>query len=372
MVKHIVIVGGSYIGVGIAHRILKVKEKLEPFKITLVSRDTDLYWNMAAPRGLVPGQIATDKIFHPIAPGFAKFKKEQFEFVVASATAIDFDAKKLTVSGDGGERAIDYDYVILATGSYAKEDTPFKSVGSTEATKKVYHEFQEKVKKAKHIVVAGAGVTGCEFAGELAYNYGNEKKVVLIASGPTVLDGTPESMQNLATKELLKLKIDVQVSARVRSQTPTADDRIELTLSNGEKLITDLYVPTFGVTPNSSYVPSKYLNENGYIICEPELLKVKGAKDAYAAGDVSDVEWPQFITGDKQAAHLAKNFTQILSGKPQIPYKVATSRFMGVSIGKKAGTAHFGTYKVPSFIVVWARKNLFIDNAIPTVTGSLY
>lgn len=41
-------------------------------------------------------------------------------------------------------------------------------------------------------------------------------------------------------------------------------------------------------------------------------------------------------------------------------------------IGRKAGTGHFGTMKVPSFVVVWARKNLFMDNLRPTVDGSLF
>lgn len=45
---------------------------------------------------------------------------------------------------------------------------------------------------------------------------------------------------------------------------------------------------------------------------------------------------------------------------------------MGLSIGKKAGTGHFGSMKIPSFVIVWARKNLFIENMRPTVNGSLF
>lgn len=102
------------------------------------------------------------------------------------------------------------------------------------------------------------------------------------------------------------------------------DDRQELTLSNGEKMIADVYIPTFGVKPNSSYMPSKFLDSNGYIIVD-ELLSVKGLKDVWAIGDVSNAEPPQFIFVDRQSTHLAKNMILMLSGKPPLPYKVTTS-----------------------------------------------
>src|ERR1700710_657364 len=124
--KSIVILGGSYAGVGIAHRILKQSTKTEPFKITIVSPTTHLYWNMASPRGIVPGQLTDEQLFQPIASGFSQYSANQFEFVVAAATGLNFDAKKVEVSGSSGNNVLDYDYLVLATGSHTREDTPFK------------------------------------------------------------------------------------------------------------------------------------------------------------------------------------------------------------------------------------------------------
>jgi len=45
---------------------------------------------------------------------------------------------------------------------------------------------------------------------------------------------------------------------------------------------------------------------------------------------------------------------------------------MGLQIGKKAGTGHFGTFKIPSFIIIRARKTLFVENMGPTVNGALF
>jgi hypothetical protein len=45
---------------------------------------------------------------------------------------------------------------------------------------------------------------------------------------------------------------------------------------------------------------------------------------------------------------------------------------MGLQIGKKAGTGHFGAWKIPSFVIVMARKNLFIERLGPTIDGSQF
>ena len=163
----------------------------------------------------------------------------------------------------------------------------------------------------------------------------------------------------------------------------------ELTLSNGEKLVTDMYIPTFGLVPNSSYVPAKFLNANGSVIVD-EYLNVKAAGAVWAIGDVSDAEPSQFIFCDRQSSYLAKNITLILSNRTLLPYKAATSRMItllvaelafwlillagltGLQIGRKAATGHYGNMKIPSFIILWARKTLFIENMGPTVNGSLF
>jgi len=94
---------------------------------------------------------------------------------------LDVEAKKVAISSSTGTSTLEYDFLILATGSRAKGDAPFKGVGSTEDTKAVRHDFQARVKKAKTIVVAGGGVTGCETAGELAYEYGREKEIIFVS-----------------------------------------------------------------------------------------------------------------------------------------------------------------------------------------------
>ena len=106
----------------------------------------------------------------------------------------------------------------------------------------------------------------------------------------------------------------------------------ELTLSDGSKIMTDLYIPTFGLIPNSSYMPAEYLNAKGFVMVD-ENLKVKGAKDIWAIGDVSDVEAAQFRSCDRQSVYLAKALVSVLSNQAPLPYKIPASRMCNLFLG---------------------------------------
>ena len=176
---NIVILGASFAGLSTAHRILKQAAKAGVLvKITLLSPNTDFYWNIAAPRALVPGRLSDDSVFQPISAGFSKYTPSQFEFIVASAESLDVVARKVVLSTNV---TINYDFLILATGSSVKEGTPLKTLESTEATKDALHDFQARVKQAETIVIAGAGATGVEIAGELGFEYRQQKKIILVS-----------------------------------------------------------------------------------------------------------------------------------------------------------------------------------------------
>ncbi|GAM40048.1 hypothetical protein TCE0_034r12089 [Talaromyces pinophilus] len=383
--KTILILGGSFVGVGTAHRILKQASKTGPaVKIILVSPNTHLYWNIAAPRALLPGQFTDDEIFQSIPEGFKQYSKDQFEHIVGFASSLDVANKKVEVSADAeGTKpvtTIRYDFLIIGTGSRSKEfdedvKAPVKGLGSTEATKDALHEFQELVEKSKTIVVAGAGPTGVEIAGELGYEYRKSKKIILVTSGNTVLETAIPSVSKTALGMLRDLNVEVKLqtkvnrSSRIKREGP---NQIEISLSDGTTLSTDLYIPTSGIVPNSSYIPDKYLNANGFVKVD-EYFQVKGLENqhVWAIGDVSDLESPQLLVADRQSGHLAKNIGLILNNNAPLLYK-GGMRGMGCQIGKKAGTGHLGWVKLPSFIVSFLRKNLFVEKLASTVDGSAY
>lgn len=172
---NIVILGGSYAGVSIAHRVLKKTPKNVPIKITMVSPNTDLYWNMATPRAAA-GVYGDEKIFKPIEPGFKQYG-DRFQFIVGTAESLDESTKTVRLA-DGNK--LKYDILVLATGSRTKAPTVFKGVGSTQDVKAELQRFRDDVKQAHTIVIAGGGPTGIELAGEVAFEFGSKKDVHLV------------------------------------------------------------------------------------------------------------------------------------------------------------------------------------------------
>lgn len=199
--KNIVILGGSYAGVSTAHRLLKQSAKAgTSIRITLVSPNTHVYWNIASIRAIVPGGFPDEKVFASIAAGFKQYPAENFDFVVGTAEELDVENKKVVVSKDGGRSNLDYDFLVLATGSRTKEDSPFKGKGSYQESLDMLHEWQSKVKNAESIYVAGAGATGVETAGELGFAYGTTKKITLVSHPPGIISQHSEQITNFPSR----------------------------------------------------------------------------------------------------------------------------------------------------------------------------
>ena len=146
-----------------------------------------------------------------------------------------------------------------------------------------------------------------------------------IASEPTILGDCPGSVSKIATNALLDLNVDLKLQMKVISSCEVEESRQELTLADGSRLVTDLYIPTFGLVPNSAYVPADFLDAKGFVRVD-EHLRVKGAKNIWALGDVCDSEGCQFITCDKQSVHVYKALASVLNNKVPAPYKTGSSR----------------------------------------------
>jgi apoptosis-inducing factor 2 len=42
----------------------------------------------------------------------------------------------------------------------------------------------------------------------------------------------------------------------------------------------------------------------------------------------------------------------------------------GIQIGRKAGMGHFGTWIIPSFVIVYVRRNIFMEKMQGILDGS--
>lgn len=375
MTKTIVILGASYAGLAIAHKLLKhtLKKVKEETKVVVVSPTTHQYWNLASVRAIVPGQIPDEKLFSSIPDGLAQYK-DSAQFIHGTATGLDISSKTVLIkTSSGEEQKQPYDILIITTGCRTIDSfAPWKSSpNGYEATKDALHKIQEEVKAANTIVVGGAGPTGVETAAELGFEFGKGKEVTLITAGSQLLTGVPPSVASFAENELKKLHVSVLKEVKITSSLTLAN-KTELTLSNGEKMLVDLYLPTIGVIPNSEFIPKELKDEKGFV-CVDQYLKVKGAEDVWAAGDITDCQPAQVIYCEKQAEALSKNLDLVLSGKEPLLYKADGAPIMGVSLGRSRATGRFGNMKMPSLVIWFVKgRTLGVQKLPGLVSGSSF
>ncbi|KUI63730.1 Apoptosis-inducing factor 1 [Cytospora mali] len=372
MAKTVVILGGSYAGLHVAHYLLK--QKIPDVKVILVSKSTHLYWNMASVRAIVPGQITDDQLFQPLTAALERYPAETYELVVGAAEKVDTGARSVQVSLlPGGEpRSIAYDQLVVATGSRSTTPTvPWKVLGSYEETVASLDATRGRVQSARHIVVAGAGATGIEVAGELGFEYGKVKEVHLLSGGPSLLDG--DSVGPAARAELEKLHVQIRYDARVTGARELPDGKTEVSLASGETITTDLYLPTMGMRANSELLDQKYLGEKGYVVVD-ESFRVKGVEGegVWALGDVVSSPRAGFLYTQKQAAGVGKNVELALQGKQPQKVKLMPVDILACAVGRSRGAGRMGPVKMLSLMVWLAKgKTLGIQRLPGYIDGSV-
>ena len=316
---------------------------------------------MAAVRAIIPGQIKDEEIFKPLETALSRYPAESWELVIGTASAANFDNNtvEVVISADNTSRTFPYDHLVLATGSRCPSSTvPWKAMGSYEEAIDNLHTTTARVKDAQSIVVAGAGSTGIEVAGELGFEYGKTKSITLLCSGDQVLGGT--SAASAAANELKKLNVNIKYGAFVKESRPNAADKnkTDVVLADGEIISTDVYLPTTGLIPNTEYIPARYLNAdpNYRTVLVNDFLQVEDTTNVWACGDVVSKPRAGFFITQKQAASVARNLQAALAGQELAVAKGPPVDIFACSVGRGRGVGRINDkVKLPS-LMVWLAK----------------
>lgn len=286
---NIVILGGSFAGLSIAHHFLdciihqlRTFENAPTYRVVLVSPSTHLYWNICAPRALVSSTlIHTEDAFVPIEPAFARHPFNEFTFMQGWATAVDTSARKVNIElvtnpskshsevfkasslaessspavpiirdtsyrpanadMDSKTQTISYHALIIATGSSAH--SPLYSLhGTHKDTISELHNFHSRLETAHSIIIVGGGPSGVETAGQLAVYYNQPKKWrKWKAARPKTSTVTDESSIKRATRLLYpskRSKRDSGISADSSTMSPVIQVTPEAPATRLPKTIT--------------------------------------------------------------------------------------------------------------------------------------
>ncbi|KAG9251561.1 uncharacterized protein F5Z01DRAFT_269719 [Emericellopsis atlantica] len=375
MPKTIVILGAGWAGLPLAHKLLKYTASKTGLKVVLVTPNTHFFWNVAATRGIIPGAIPDEQLFLPIKEAFEQYPSDKFELLLGSAEGMTPQDSTVAIrKEDGTVKHLQYDQLVIATGSRVTSGLPLKPLGAHASTLSAWHDLQQRIQASKSIVIAGAGATGVEVAGELAAKYGSSKQITLVMSESQPLSnqgGTLASVRRVIDADLQKLGVHFAREARVTDVTDSGSHgQTMVRLSNGAELTTDCYLPLHGIKLNTSFVPDDLLDAMGNVSQEP-TMKVKGTKNIWAIGDVGSLETKQLTVTDAQIIHLASNLDAVLTGSGSpTPYKPTDKTMLFVSLGTKFATGQIGSWKLFGFMVSWVKgRKLFVDTAEGYVGG---
>ncbi|GMH11139.1 hypothetical protein Nepgr_012980 [Nepenthes gracilis] len=266
---------------------------------------------------------------------------------------------------------VPYDYLVIATGH-------LDHVPKTKPERlNQYQSEYEKIKAARSILIVGGGPTGVELAGEIAVDF-PDKKVTLVHSGPRLMEFIGPNASNKTLDWLRAKGVEVKLERSVNLQSLSAGSGKYQT-SAGEMIEADCHFLCIGKPLGSSWLKGTTLeanlDKNGRLMVD-EHLRVKGHKNIFAIGDITDIqEIKQGFLAQQHASKAAKNLQILLAGgneSKMVTYKPFGSAVAIVSLGRKEGVAQFpfsitmigrvpGMIKSKDLFVGKTRKQLGLD-----------
>jgi apoptosis-inducing factor 2 len=412
-IHQVVIIGASFGGLPAAQGLLKdifpalAAARKQKYKVVMIAPNDHFYWKIGAPRMIAkPDTLPLEKLLVPIANGFKKYSKDEFEFVRAFATSIDPDTKIVSTSTN---QNVHYDSLVIASGTTFSSSAWTTSNG-LDALKADSKELHKKLPAASLILVAGGGAVGTETSGELGEAFGGKKELILLSGSSQLLPRLKnKSIGKDAERRLTKLGVKVMHDVRVTSNSETVDGKTCLKLSDGTEKTVDVYIEATGDRPNNSFVPQAWLTAKGFVRTDGPTLRLDvpdvqnvyciGSVGSYSDGSAFDTKFAlkallesirldllgKRETSSSSIASLDPTppgwiawltswipfYGSTESGTRKILYKKMQSDTQIVPIGAKQGVGIGFGWKLPSFAVVMAKsKDFMVPNAPKVVEGT--
>ena len=270
---------------------------------------------------------------------------------------------------DGGER-LPYDRLIVAAGSVPSVPrwaavSPLvvspKRLPEALRLRDRIHSLAADGSRRVELVVVGAGVTGVEWAGELAAaSFGSVRaSVTIVGSDPALLPGFARGPAAQAARVLDGLGVRCMLGRSV-----TAIDGERVLLDDGSALRAHAVVWAGGVRPApllaALHLP---LTASGHLTVTPRLT-VPGADGVYGIGDAvriveNGVEWPTMERAIEciwQGALLARRLARRWEAREGPSHRLRRDFFYGVSLGPRHSMIVRGRWWVDAPILAWFRR----------------
>ena len=363
----VVIVGAGFGGLTAAQRIARL-----PVQVIVVDKKNHhtfqplLY--QVATAGLSPGEIAA-----PIR----SILRARNNVEVLLEEVLDFDLNENKVVTR--EQALDYDFLILASGAahayFGHEEWEPSAPGlktiedALEIRRRVLLAFELAERQAAEgqkviplqFVVVGGGPTGVELAGTLAeiahhamnHEFRNidprQSRILLIEGGPRVLPAYSEALSHKAEDQLRHLGVDVRTSSMVTGVDPGAF------WIGHEKILSPVVLWAAGVA--ASPLGQKLgvpIDRAGRVFVRPDL-SIPGHPNVFVIGDLAALkdENGKLLPGVapvamQQGGWVAQTIARDLENQPRRDFRYHDKGSLA-TIGRAAAVAQIGKFELSGY-----------------------
>ncbi|WP_431962797.1 NAD(P)/FAD-dependent oxidoreductase [Actinacidiphila sp. bgisy160] len=392
----ILVVGGGYVGLYAARRILK-KMRYAEATVTVVDPRSYMTYQPFLPEAAA-GSISPRHVVVPLRRVLPKA-----EVLTGRVTTIDQDRKVAVVEPLVGETyELPFDYLVIALGAVsrtfpipglAEHGIGMKGVEEAIGLRNHVLEQLDKAdsttdedvrRKALTFVFVGGGFAGAETVGEVedmardaAKYYTNVKRedmrFILVDAADKILPEVGPELGTWGLEHLRERGIEVYLGT---SMTSCVDKHV--VLANGLEVDASTIVWTAGVKPNPTL--AKYglpLGPRGHVDTAA-TLQVQGTDYIWSAGDNAQV--PDLASGPgawcppnaqhalRQAKVLGDNVVSGMRGFPQKEYKHANlGAVAGLGLHKGVALIRFGKLKLKfKGRLAWYFHRGYHGMAVPT------
>ena len=353
MKKNLLIIGGGYAGIAL------IKGLKQSFNITLID-ENQFHIHQTEIHKFLSDNIKLEELTF----SYEEFAiKNSFNFIQEHVDSIDFEKNKVFCN----TKTLDYDYIVLATGSktfFPKQiknlDFFKKDIKSLDVIKQFKNDFFNLINSNKvnqNIVIAGGGLSGVEIAIELAEKIkeknlsAKEIKVTIVEQQKTILPGADDYLINKTKKVLDKFNIECVHGEFI---TEVCEDKI--ILSNKTEIPYNLSLFVLGVS--SEKIDNRqnidFNVKNQYVV--NEYFQIENSKNAFCIGDFAqtltptgEYNLPTAQMANMQAKILAKNLKNLIY-KKEFEKKEIKLKGVLIDLGKNNAVGAISNLKLSAYV----------------------